>query len=111
MIATERRTFVTTTSAAFARLTADIVLDYTDAPAQPVTWRIRLTNRRGADLGRLTLASPFTQAREEDLVVWLRTVQRDNRLPDDGDLFAMQVRHAIYTLIGLCSVEQPDVRP
>jgi hypothetical protein len=111
MVTIARRTFVTTTVAAFARLTADIALDYTDAPAQAATWHIALANRRGADLGQLTFMSPLTTARESELVVWLRSMLRDNRLSDDGDIFAMQVRHDIYTLIGLCSVEQPDVRP
>jgi hypothetical protein len=111
MVTTARRTLVTTTVATFARLTADITLDYTDAPAQRALWHIALANRRGANLGQCMLLGPFTAARETELVDWLRRMQRENRLPEDGDIFAMQVRHDIYTLIGMCYVEQPDVRP
>ena len=111
MATSARRTLVTTAVATFARLTAEVRLDYTDAPERPTGWSIELTNRRGVAIGELQASGPFTTAREEGLVRWLRRVQQANQLPDDGDLFAMQVRHAIYTLIGMCYLERPDVLP
>jgi hypothetical protein len=109
---TPPRRFVTGTLSRTHRLTADIVLDYTNGATGPTAWHITLTDRAtDQTAGTLAFPGPYTRGRETAFVEWLRAQQRALGLPDDGDLFAMQVRHDIYELLGMCYVEQPDIRP
>jgi hypothetical protein len=79
----------------------------------PTLWVITLTDRAAEQVVSEPRAfnGPFSQAHEDALVEWLRQQQRSLGLPDDGDWFAMLLRHDIYALIGMCRVQRPDLQP
>ena len=111
MQATAKRTFVTETHVPMHRFWAEVVLDYTQGPGVPTTWLITLKDRSTElRVARLELVGPFTTESETTFVAWLRARHKECGI-DDGDLFAMRVRHDIYTLIGMCYVQQPDITP